>query len=100
MSRPRTRTSKARAPQHATHHLQAPPLSFARPPAPHPLPLLRACTSSEPLPHRDRGAVLQKAYDVLSNPKLRRTYDSVDEFDDSIPDDKPPKTEADFYKAP
>jgi hypothetical protein len=48
----------------------------------------------------DRCAVLQKAYDVLSNPKLRRTYDSVDEFDDSIPDDKPPKTEADFYKAP
>lgn len=60
----------------------------------------RARTSSDRLPHRDRCAVLQKAYDVLSNPKLRRTYDSVDEFDDSIPDDKPPKTEADFYKAP
>lgn len=38
---------------------------------------------------------IQEAYDTLSDPAKRREYDSVDEFDDSLPLDCDP---ADFFK--
>jgi len=38
---------------------------------------------------------IQEAYDTLSDPAKRREYDSVDEFDDSLPLDCDP---ADFYR--
>lgn len=40
---------------------------------------------------------LQKGYEVLTNPKTRRAYDSQEPFDDSYPDGSELKTDADFY---
>jgi DnaJ family protein C protein 2 len=40
---------------------------------------------------------IQKAYETLSVPKLKRGYDSRDPFDDSLPDIYDIKSDADFY---
>eukprot|EP01127_Copromyxa_protea_P005311 TRINITY_DN15257_c0_g1_i1.p1 TRINITY_DN15257_c0_g1~~TRINITY_DN15257_c0_g1_i1.p1 ORF type:complete len:572 (-),score=174.04 TRINITY_DN15257_c0_g1_i1:108-1823(-) len=40
---------------------------------------------------------LQKGYEILSNPKTRKAYDSQEPFDDSVPDGSELKTDADFY---
>lgn len=39
--------------------------------------------------------LVQEAYETLSDPSKRREFDSVDEFDDSLPTDCAP---ADFFK--
>ena len=44
----------------------------------------------------DKFKVIQEAYDTLSDPQRRREYDSVDDFDDSLPFDC---AAADFFKA-
>ena len=38
---------------------------------------------------------MQEAYEHLSNPDKRREYDSIDEFDDSLPESCAPE---DFYR--
>lgn len=38
---------------------------------------------------------IQEAYDNLSDPAKRREFDSIDEFDDTLPESCAP---ADFYK--
>ena len=43
----------------------------------------------------DKFKVIQEAYDTLSDPQRRREYDSVDDFDDTLPVDCAP---ADFFK--
>jgi len=40
---------------------------------------------------------LTKAYETLSNPKLKRAYDSKEPFDNSIPSSSQIKTDEDFY---
>eukprot|EP01147_Barroeca_monosierra_P003661 gene3661-8330_t len=40
---------------------------------------------------------IQKAYELLSNEQTRRLYDSVDEFDDDIPDILSPKERSSFF---
>ena len=42
-----------------------------------------------------RSQQVQEAYEHLSDPAKRREYDSVDEFDDGLPESCAP---ADFYK--
>ena len=39
---------------------------------------------------------IAKAYDILSNPEKRRTYDSQESFDDSVPTEEQCK-EKDFF---
>ncbi|EGD73875.1 hypothetical protein PTSG_05570 [Salpingoeca rosetta] len=41
---------------------------------------------------------IQKAYELLCNEQMRRLYDSVDDFDDDIPDILPPKERKDFIE--
>ena len=43
----------------------------------------------------DKFKLIQEAYDTLSDPQRRREYDSVDDFDDSLPFDC---AAADFFK--
>ena len=45
----------------------------------------------------DNFKLIQEAYDTLSDPQRRREYDSVDDFDDSLPFDC---AAADFFKVP
>eukprot|EP00043_Microstomoeca_roanoka_P000986 m.30337 g.30337 ORF g.30337 m.30337 type:complete len:597 (+) comp10598_c0_seq1:122-1912(+) len=41
---------------------------------------------------------IQKAYELLSNENMRRLYDSVDDFDDDIPDILSAKQRKDFFE--
>eukprot|EP01126_Amoeba_proteus_P000176 TRINITY_DN10064_c0_g4_i1.p1 TRINITY_DN10064_c0_g4~~TRINITY_DN10064_c0_g4_i1.p1 ORF type:complete len:469 (-),score=117.86 TRINITY_DN10064_c0_g4_i1:787-2193(-) len=41
---------------------------------------------------------IQKAYETLSNPKLRKVYDSQESFDDTIPDAEDITSDSSFYQ--
>lgn len=43
----------------------------------------------------EKFLLIQEAYEVLSNPTLRREYDSTDDFDDTLPSECSPD---DFFK--